>query len=378
MVIPSNLLVNFAVDPAISAGLVDGSLQRIGGVIRDRTGVIVKHLVEVPGAGASVPVGLGLSSVAPMALAVGVGVVAVGVVVMARRLKALQGAVAKLDRRVEQGFTRLEGRLDAVDEQLGYLVALGDHQRAQQERLLLGLSELHRLELLKEVAALQSELQLLERYPEDGSREALRVAQRVRPLMCDQASRAAPGLEPQVMLRVDIAVRGWVVATASEAQILMQLGAYGEARQLVEEEQSKMQQLAEGWSQTLLVEPERPALSTAHRLGLTRSIPAERVARIARLHPADRDLEPAKQYELRSEAELELSLSSNAKLREGWAPREEAIAEYLDGMAELNDRLSSLGALAADCEQVGDEYYEALPDRNTAPGIYLLPPADAL
>lgn len=43
------MIIHLDVPPEIEAGLITGDLIRRGGVVRDRLGIIVKHLKEVPG-----------------------------------------------------------------------------------------------------------------------------------------------------------------------------------------------------------------------------------------------------------------------------------------------------------------------------------------
>ena len=70
-------------------------------------------------------------------------------------------------------------------------------------------------------------------------------------------------------------------------------------------------------------------------------------------------------------------MSHNQPLDEKWAHEQIAVAEYLDGLSELSDRLEGVGELARECENRGlASVHDALPGRDAAPGVYVLPVAD--
>ena len=54
------------------------------------------------------------------------------------------------------------------------------------------------------------------------------------------------------MLNTDVAIQGWAVAIATEAHLLLEIGQYQEARQLLAEEVQKFQRVAHNWGQQLI------------------------------------------------------------------------------------------------------------------------------
>ncbi len=135
MLIPTLLFAS----PSIVSGLLDGSLVRYGGVVREAaTGRIVKHLAEAPGLTSSLmnaPVLarmrdqslahqathrklevlqhtatkiLGLSQVSAGASVLNLGVSAIGFTYMHFRMNQLQDSIARLERVVREGIQNLQ------------------------------------------------------------------------------------------------------------------------------------------------------------------------------------------------------------------------------------------------------------------------------
>lgn len=181
------------------------------------------------------------------------------------------------------------------------------------------------------------------------------------------------------MLVADISIRGWVVATATEANLLMDMGQHRAARQLIENEHPQFAKLAEHWAEALLAD-ERPQLRTALRFDTPRFRPfvmPQRVERVARIYGPDRGLSSERRHRVSKEAALELEMSHYAALGEDWTHRQLAVAEYLDGLSELSSRLETVGAFAGECEVRNlPSRREALPGPEAQPGIYVLPASE--
>lgn len=392
-------------------GLATGSLKRFGGVIRNASnGQIVKHLTEVPrpsealkhapaqnllgGRGALVDtIGRGVtvnklntvqqtlssvlqvSQIAAAASVLNLGVSVAGFAYMGYKLNQLQKSMLAMQERMEVGFDRIDAKLDAIAGQLGYLVRLSESNAEEQQRIRTSLAELHRAVLVSELAELQSWLDQRDRFPQDDPKEAIRAASKVRGTLSDQAVRATPEFDPRVMLWADISIRGWVVATATEAQLLMELGLHRDARQLIEREHPRFAVLSESWTSALIAD-ERPQLETVYRFAAPRFegvILPERIERMTRVHAPDRDLSDERRKRAANEAALELEMSHSASLGDEWMHRQIAIAEYLDGLSELSDRLVGLGAFARECEVRSlPSSRDALPGPDATPGVYVL------
>jgi hypothetical protein len=383
-------------------------------VVRDAAnGRIVKHLLEAPGTSdvlmrAPLPNLLGgvggvvdavghgvtihklnavqktlssvmqLSQVAAAASVLNLGVSVAGFAYMGYKLNQLQKSMSAMLERMDAGFDRVDAKLDAIAGQLNYLLLLAEANASEQRRIGVSHAELHRAVLVAELAELQSWLDQLARFPEDSPKDAIRAAAKVRRTLSDQAVRVTPEFEPRVMLVADISIRGWVVATATEANLLMRLGQHRDARQLVENEHPGFVQLAENWTSALLSDGQ-PQLRTALRFEAPRFreyVLPERVERMVRVHRPDRELAPERKSRAAREAALELEMSHNASLDEGWTRRQLALAEYVDGLSELSSRLESVGAFAAECDARGlRSSRDALPGPDAPAGVYVLPAA---
>jgi hypothetical protein len=409
MLIDTTLLAENA--PLID-GLASGSLKRFGGVIRDTSsGRIVKHLLEAPGTSevlmrAPVPNLLGgvgsavdtvgqrvmvhklnavqqtlssvlqISQVAAAASVLNLGVSVAWFAYMGYRLNQLQKSMSDLQERMDAGFGRVDAKLDAIAGQLSYVLLLAEANTSEQRLIRDALVELHRAVLVAELAELQSWLDQLSRFPDDSPKDAVRSASKVRRTLSDQAVRATPQFEPRAMLVADISIRGWVVATATEANLLMSMGHHRDARQLIENEHPRFAELAERWADALLID-ERPQLRTALRFRAPRFRPfilPERVERVARLHLPDRGQTDERKLRAGKEAALELEMSYNSALNDDWTHRQLAVAEYLDGLSEMSSRLDTIGAFARECEARRlPSSRLALPGPDARPGIYVLP-----
>lgn len=409
MQIDTTLLVK---DKHLIEGLLNGSLKRFGGVVRDASnGQIVKHLLEAPstsnllmrapmpnllGGVGSLIDGIGhgvtihklnqvqhtlssvlqVSQVAAAASVLNLGVSVAGFIYMGYKLNQLQNSMAKIQECMNEGFKHIDEKLNAIAGQLSYLLLLTEANSNEQRRISTSLAELHRAVLVAQLAELQSWLDHLSRFPDDSPKDAIRSAGKVRHLLSDQAERIMPQFEPQVMLVADITIRGWIVATATEANLLMSMGQHREARQLIESEHPRFFKLAERWAERLLAD-ERPTLHTALRFDTPRFksfILPERVHRIVRLNHPDRELTDERQLRVKQEAALEFEMSyNNAALNDDWTHRQLAVAEYLDGLSEMSSRLETIQAFAYECEVRSlPSSQAALPGPEAPPGIYVL------
>lgn len=210
-------------DPAIIQGLLNGTLTRHGGVIREAaTGQIVRHLVESPaltsnlmtfagnpllgavkiasdtaGHGITIhklhqvsnqlnqvqqmlnPI-LGLSQIAAGASVLNVGISAVGFAYMGYKLNQIQTSLGKMQQSMEAGFKNIDERLNVLSGQLAYLHLLVQKNRQGQIHLADAINQLHRTILIKEIAELHAELIEKDRFPDTSIKSALKVTSKVR------------------------------------------------------------------------------------------------------------------------------------------------------------------------------------------------------
>jgi hypothetical protein len=436
MLIDTTLLVN---NPEIIKGLLDGSMKRYGSVIRwaagtQNAGQIVRHLAETPGLTSKlmgVPFSpilggidvighgltyhkligiektlssvMGLTQIAAGASVLNLGVSIAGFAYMGYKLHQIQKSLGHIQQSMEEGFNRVEAglnriensvitgfnrveadlnrvdnRLDIISGQLVYLYLLVEDSRQKQQSLAKAISHLHQAMLIKEIAALKAELDDRSRFPDESPREAIKTASRVRLFLSNQAMQATPELDAEIMLNVDVSIQGWAVATATESNLLLEIGKHQEAKELLAVEVPKFKQITERWGDELISD-ENSYLSTAYRFTSSRfkkHITPERVERITEISTSDRALSPDQIRGKKTNVDVEFEMSySSSKFDEAWTHRQIAVAEYLDTLSELSARLDTLQDFAALCEsQNVKSSRDILPDANAEAGLYVLPP----
>lgn len=345
---------------------------------------------------------MGLSQIAAGASVLSLGVSVAGFIYMGFKLHQIQqklGVIQQtmetgfnqiqlglefLDNKITEGFTvvlnglnHLDNRLDTMSGQLNYLYLLVEDSRQKQNSLAKGISNLHKALLMKEIAHLKAELDDLKRFPNESPRQALKTASAVRLFLGSEAIRSNPELDAELMLNTDVSIQGWAVATATEAQLLLEIGQHQEARQLLAEEVPKFQQVANSWGKEL-INNNNSALATAYRFEgspFNPYITQERIQRIKQISPADLNLNNDQIRRKKNEVEVEYQMTyAPIRYNQAWQHQQIAIAEYLDTLSELTARLDSLQSFAQLCEEKGvKSSKELLPDANAKPGLYLLP-----
>ena len=399
-------------DPAIIQGLINGTLTRHGGVIRESaTGQIVRHLVESPGLtnnlmsvatnpilgsinSATNAIGHGItinklnqiqrvlpsilqmSQIAAGASVINIGISAVGFAYMGYKLHKIQTSLGKIQQSMKVGFKNIDERLDALSGQLAYLHLLVQENRQGQIKLADAINQLHRTILIQEIAELRAELIDKGRFPDTSVKSALKVASKVRMVMSDQVLQISPELEPQKMLLADIATQGWAVATATEAHLLLEVGMFEEAEELLALEVPRLKQNAEQWTDNLL-KTQGSELNTAYRFTapvFKEHISQERVNRIAHISPSDRNLSLDKKQEKQDDIAVEFQMSYATKFDRNWVYQQVAVAEYLDTFSELSARLETLKDLTSLCQKTGvKSSLELLPQTQNDNSWYVLP-----
>ncbi|WP_026787436.1 hypothetical protein [Planktothrix rubescens] len=434
MLIDTTLLVK---NPEIINGLLDGSMTRYGSVIRwaagnANGGQIVRHLAETPGLTSklmTVPFSpilggvdiighgltyhklmgiektlssvMGLTQIAAGASVLNLGVSIAGFAYMGYKLHQIQNTLGNIQQSMEAGFNRIEDDLnrieknlsagfihldkrfdqvdkglDIISEQLAYLYLLVEDSRQKQKSLAKAISHLHQAMLIKEIAALKAQLDDRSRFPDESPRSAIKTASRVRLFLSNQAIQATPELDAEIMLNADVSIQGWAVATATEANLLLEIGKHQEAKELLAVEIPQFKQVAERWGQAL-INNENSYLSTAYRFSNSRfnnHITPERVERITKISISDRALSPDQIRSKKNNIDVVFDMFySDNKFDLAWTYRQIAIAEYLDTLSELLARLESLEYFADLCESKGvKSSREIMPGDDAEPGIYAL------
>ena len=122
------------------------------------------------------------------------------------------------------------------------------------------------------------------------------------------------------MLLADVATQGWAVATATEAYLLLEVGMFEEAEELLSLEVPKFRQNAEQWTDNLL-NIERPELNTAYRFTapvFKQHISRERVARLVNVSSCDRNLSLEKKQEKQDDIAVEFQMSYASQFDRDW------------------------------------------------------------
>ncbi len=434
MIINTELLVN---NQEIIQGLLTGEMTRYGSLIRwsagtEKAGQIVKHLVETPevtnqlinlpltpvatgtgiishgmnynqllGIQQSLSQVMGLTQIAAGASVLNLGVSIAGFAYMDFKLNQIQKSLGHLQQTMETGFARVEAglknldnkitegftvvleglnnldnRLNTVSGQLAYLYLLVQDSRQKQESLAKAISNIHKAMLIKEIATLNAELNDIKRFPNESRRQALKTTSAVRLFLGSQAMQSTPELDAELMLNTDIAIQGWAVATATEGNLLLEIGQHQEAKKLLAEEVPKFKQVAQTWGNQLINSNHNSKLATAYRFAtepFQQYITPERVARITQISPGDTHLKVDQIRRQKNEAEVELKMSyASERYNQTWLNKQIAIAEYLDSLSELSARLDSLQEFAALCESQRVKSSREILPKNVESGLYIL------
>ena len=378
-------------DPEIAKGLINGMLIRRGGVVRDAdSGQIVKHLVESPNFTQSLigsPVSplstlqgtassiLGMSQIAAGASILNLGVSIAGFLYMNHKLNQLRDSITYLQASIDEGFNRIDNRLEVLSHQLGYIQLIVQYSRQEQQVLSKSVSELHRAVLIQEIANLQAELHDLNRFPNSSPKDALKATAKSRIFLSDQALQVEPKLDARSLMISDVAIQGWAASTATEVYILLDNGLIQDAKQVIDSEVPRFRDAANRWAKALLQE-ERPELSTAYRFADTKfknDILPERVERIARISTSDNSLSKEQIISKKKDVEVEFDMSYGSQYDESWKTCQIGVSEYLDSLSELADRLESVQAFASLCEKRNvKSSRELLPPKDAKPEIYII------
>lgn len=370
---------------------IDSSLGTINNTLTGMTGTLANVL--------------GVTQIAAGASVLNLGVSVAGFAYMGYKLHQIQKSLGYLQQAMDVGFERVEVRLDhlsrqtmagfnivfqsldqvhqkldTVSGQLSYLYLLVQDSRKKQESLAKAISNVQKALLIKEIAELQANLKYLS---PSSWREVALSASKARLFLSSQALQSSPELDAELMLNTDIAIQGWAVATATEANLLLQVGQHQEARQLLAEETPKLSQIAQQWCRALVHDPQNQTIDTAYLFAaqpFENTIMPERVNRILEISEQDRCLRPDQIRSKQNELAVEFEMSyAPERYSSDWMNQKIATSEYLDSLSELTARLDSLQDFAELCEVTGvQSSHELLPSENIQTGLYLLPSVNEL
>ena len=237
----------------------------------------------------------------------------------------------------------------------------------------MAISNLHRALFIQSLAKLQAELASLHRFHEASPCDALKALAEARIFFSDQAHQIPVERQAHCLLLSDIALKGWAVSLAAESQLLLKHGYLQDAVDVLNFEVPRFRELSERWCAALLP-ADRPQLRTAYTYkasGFAGRISSERIQRIARLSPFDRGLTPEQVFLREKNLSVEFQMTYFQELDKSWYLSQAALAEYLDTLSELTERLEGLQSFARLCRELNQaDPYRLIPSEPKS--LYLL------
>ncbi len=318
---------------------------------------------------------LQVSQIAAGASVLNLGVSIAGFVYMGYKLNQIQSSLGKIQQSIEAGFSNIEDRLDKISGQLAYLHLLIVDNSQKQQNLSQAISNLQRTIFIKEISDLAAEILNFNLFPDLSKKEDLiKVASGLRLFLSNQIIQIAPEDESEILLNTDLSIQGWAVATAVEANLMLEIGKIKEAKKLLDIEINNFKEVVLRWANKLL-DDENSQLSTAYRFTAPcfgKHISLERIERIISISEKDISLSPDKIRNKKNEVYVESQMDSKMSDKY-WQYRQIAIAEYLDTLSELYARLDSLRSFADLCESQNVKSSKEILENNiTETGLYLI------
>ncbi len=318
---------------------------------------------------------LQLSQIAAGASVLNLGVSIAGFAYMGYKLQQIQGALGKIQQSIEVGFTNIEKRLDKISGQLAYLQLLVLDNSLKQQNLSKAISSLQRTIFVKEISDFAAEIINFELFPDSSKKEDLiKAASGLRLFLSNQTIQIPPEEESEILLNSDLSIQGWAVATAVEANLMLEIGKIKEAKKLLDIEINNFKKVVSRWANKL-IDDESSQLSTAYRFTapcFEKHISLERIERIIRISEKDISLSPDKIRNKKNEVYVEFQMDSKMSDKY-WQYRQIAIAEYLDTLSELYARLDSLRLFADLCESQNVKSSKDILENNiTEPNLYII------
>jgi tetratricopeptide (TPR) repeat protein len=319
---------------------------------------------------------LQISQIAAGASILNLGISIAGFAYMGYKLNQIQSSLGRIQKSIEAGFADIEDRLGTISGQLSYLHLLVLDNSRKQQSLAQAISNLQRTIFLKEISDLAAEILNFNRFPSHSSREGIiKVASGLRLFLSNQIIQISPEDDIEILFNNDLSIQGWALATAIEANLMLEMGNIKEAKELLELEINSFKELVVKWSDKLL-DDTNSQLATAYRFTapcFQKHISLERIERIINISERDISLSPEQIRRKKYEIEVEYQMSDSNICDKYWQYRQIAIAEFLDALTELYARLDSLRYFAELCLTKNvKSSKEILVDKTTEQGLYII------
>ncbi|MDJ0535927.1 MAG: lipase family protein [Xenococcaceae cyanobacterium MO_207.B15] len=367
----------------IIQGLQNGTLKRHGSVIKDnQTGNIVCYLFEQPPNETEespisrpreislVQIPLQMSSIATGASVLNLGISLAGFAHMNTKLNQMQTALNELNQSLETRANLIEDRLDIL------CLRVEDIQQ-KQDSIIQALSDNNHKLILMNIADLKAAIEMLYLRPDKPRDNILQTVIAKRFFLLTQVEQHQPTLDSQNILFTDFVIKAWVVATATQAYLMLEDGNIDQAQNFLNEEVTKFRNITRSWADQLIAH-EYPNIATAYRFTAdvfrNRNISQEQVDRIAYISSVDENLtqEEIEEKLLQVEVEFLLTDYEQELNHPEWIEKQIFVARYLDTLSELLARLESLQAFTELCNsQDVESIRNILPVNDAQPGLYL-------
>jgi hypothetical protein len=371
----------------VAAGLANGEYTRFGGIVRDASGRIIAHLMDVAPsaagnaalAGISPPLAaanflvqsgsgiytsikvraidqkmnlvlqalnsvLASSQIAAFASVAGIGVTIASTVYLAHRLNKISHQLGQ----IQKGLDSLK---EGQDNMFRFLVQFADATSSKLKILRDGIKAVRLSDIYNSVARLQTELQV--GTTETQLREAVHSE-----LVLGNYARTVNPYEEEVMVFGPMIALYWAICIQTRCRLFMERGLYSEAVSQTEASGQVYRQKMEDWAGVLLRD-DKKGYETAFRfctpmiqkgagnINVISALSEERIVRISR---RDRSLLYGPSFEIirdqNSNRIRDLKEEAMESYRSPNVPKERAKAEVLDGFSELADRVDSCTEVA--------------------------------
>jgi hypothetical protein len=354
-------------ESATALGLENGSLYRVGGIIRDsQTHEIVEHLKEISFQpkdllSSSLSPSFQMSQLSSVTNIVGLGVSIVGFAYMAYKLNKIEKSINDLKNIVINGISHLSTKLDDISNQLGYISQLLQVQLVKQDQLNEELVSLHNSIMINNLADLLSAVQEIERFPQTSEQGVIKIANKCRLFFANELQKSSQKSKYEKMISNDFIFQILAISTSIEVHFLVKLKKYSDAIQVIDYSYPILDSNIAYWIKTIIFDEDLPKnLQTVYRYKgefNNAQISNERFNRLLRNTKQEASLSVKSIFEKEINIEVELMKDKNPP---HYNIKQLVTAEFLDGLIEIKDRIGSSKYFLENCVRLGMEQTEHL------------------
>lgn len=355
----------------ILEGLKNGEFRRFGGVIRKSPGSpdggeIVGHLRDIMGsqgdgsplripnapsplsgqASQALSKTLQLSQVAAAASVLNLGVSIAGFAYMAKRMNDLQRDLAALEQKMEEGFDRIDEKLDVVLRRIEEVRYIVKANHVQGETLLEEVRAIRSALFGQQKGELLAALEMVD-VGESELEDQLQTFKQVRYAMEEELQNPPAFRNVHRLIEVGMRLRVWAMAAAAEALALVRLDEEEVANDRYEEAGDFALDSARQWVERGLPDPDWTLWANR---AFEESVSEDRLQRLASLF--EDDLSRSRLRHVKGEGAIEHD-SYVSKLTDQEQTKHEGLAALTDTAVEVGHRLKSNAAELRFCQEHG-------------------------